>query len=85
MNFFKTFFFKNLCCNLNNIAVFLIAGAKVALFSYYPNFFGVFLTRFSSINSQYPNNHTIIPIINFMPNGAYYIIYRYRYAYCKTR
>ena len=27
----------------------------------------------------------IISIINFMSNSAYYIIYRYRYAYCKTR
>lgn len=81
MNFFKTFFFKNLRRNLNNIAVFLIAGAKVALFSYYPNFFSIFLTIFSSTNLQQPNNHTIISIINFMTKGAYYIIYRYRYAY----
>ena len=83
MNFFKTFF-KNLRRKLLNIAVFLIAGAKVALFSYYPNFFGVFLTIFSSTNSQQLNNHTITSIINFMTNSAYYIIYRYSKLYIKV-
>ena len=45
MNFFKSFFCKNLRC-ISVTFVFLIAGAKILLISYSANFFASFFTLF---------------------------------------
>ena len=74
MNFFKTFF-KNLRRKLLNIAVFLIAGAKVTLFYYLPNFFETFFTTFLATIHHVINNQCFTSMRIFKEKKRPIILY----------